>query len=90
MWAGFSLIGWRIQRRFGWRGEAVFFAVVALVGTLRGFAVAALMPGLIAFSPGMVIALIDMLLRSGLTALAQSVMRLVAGPAAADLLLPRR
>jgi hypothetical protein len=90
MWAGFSLIGWRIQRRFGWRGEAMFLAVVALAGTLRDFAVAALMPGLITFSPGMVIALIDMLLWSGLTALAQSVMRLVAGPAAADLLAHRR
>ena len=63
---------------------------MALAGTLRDFAVAALMPGLITFSPGMVIALIDMLLWSGLTALAQSVMRLVAGPAAADLLLHRR
>ena len=90
MWAGLSLIGWRIQRRFGWCGEAVFLAVLALLGTLRDFAVAALMPGVITFSPGIAIVLIDPMLWSGLTALAQSVMWLVAGPAAADQLAHRR
>src|SRR5262252_8962205 len=50
MWAGYSLIGWRVMRRFGWRGEAVFLIVVTLLGTLRDFAVAALMPDLITFS----------------------------------------
>jgi hypothetical protein len=90
MWAGYSLIGWRVLRRFGWRGEVVFLTVVTFVGTVRDFVVAALMPDVIAFSPGIAIVLVDLLLWCGLTALAQAVMRLVAGPAAADRLAHRR
>jgi hypothetical protein len=30
MWDGYSLMGWRVMRRFGWRGETVFLAVVAV------------------------------------------------------------
>ena len=26
VWAALALIGWRVVRRFGWRGEAVFLA----------------------------------------------------------------
>ena len=29
-----SLIGWCIIRRFGWRGEIVFLAVIAVLGTI--------------------------------------------------------
>src|SRR5262245_28012127 len=89
MWAGYSLIGWRVTRRFGWRGQALFLTLVAILGTLRDFVVAWLMPDVIAFSHGVAIVLIDLVLWSGLTALAQGVMRLVAGPAAADPLARR-
>jgi hypothetical protein len=89
MWAGYSLIGWRVLRRFGFRGEALFLTVIGLLGTLRDFMVAWLMPDVIVFSPGVATVLIDFVLWSGLTALAQGVMWLVAGPAAADRLATR-
>jgi hypothetical protein len=89
MWAGYSLIGWRVMRRCGWRGEVVFLAAVTILGTLRDFVVAALMPDVIAISPGIATALLDILLWSGLTALAQGVMQLIAGSAAADRLAYR-
>src|SRR5207248_46175 len=38
------LIGWRVTRRFGLRGQAVFLAALALVGTLRDYGVAARIP----------------------------------------------
>ena len=90
IWAGYSLIGWRVMRRFGRRGETVFLAVVAVLGTLRDFVVAWLMPEVVALSPGIATVLVDLVLWSGLTALAQGVMRMVAGPAAADRLAHRR
>src|SRR5262245_29724367 len=37
MWATLSLIGWRVMRRFGWRGEAIFLAAVTVLGTLRDY-----------------------------------------------------
>jgi len=90
MWAGYSLIGWRVMRRFGWRGETLFLAVLAVFGTLRDFMVAWLMPDVIVFAPGIATVLVDSALWPALTALAQSVTRRVAGPAAADPLAPRR
>jgi hypothetical protein len=90
MWAGYSLIGWRVMHRFGWLGETVFLAIVAVFGTLRDFVIAWLMPEVIALSPGIATVLVDSVLWSGLTALAQGVMSLVAGPATADRLAHRR
>jgi len=90
MWTGYSLIGWRVMRRFGWRGETLFLATVAVFGTLRDFVIAWQMPDVIALSPRIATVLVDLLLWSGLTALAQVVMRLVAGPATADRLARRR
>jgi hypothetical protein len=90
MWVGYSLIGWRVMRRFGWRGETVFLAVVAVFGTLRDFVIAWQMPDVIVLSPGIATVLVDIVLWSGLTALAQGVMRMVAGPAAGDQLAHRR
>jgi len=84
LWAGFALIGWRVMRRFGGRGEMVFLVVVTLFGTARDFAVAWLRPDLIAMTAGVALVAIDLILWGGLTALAQGVMRLVAGPATAD------
>jgi hypothetical protein len=89
MWTGYSLIGWRVTRRFEWRGQVLFLSLVAIVGTLRDFLIAWRMPGVIVLSPGIATLLIDLLCWSGLTALAQGVMWLVAGPAAADRLTRR-
>jgi hypothetical protein len=83
-WAVLSLIGWRVMRRFGWRGEVVFLAVVAVQGTFRDYIEAEQALGVIVIAPGSGTLLLDAFLWGGLTALAQGVMRLVAGPAAAD------
>ena len=37
---GLSLIGWRVTRRFGWRGQMAFIAIISIVGPLRGRAYA--------------------------------------------------
>jgi hypothetical protein len=89
MWAGYSLIGWRVQRRFASRGEVVFLAVLAIFGTLRDFTVAAVRPDVFVLSPGIATVLVDALLWSGLTALAQAAMWVIAGPAAAARLAHR-
>jgi hypothetical protein len=84
-----SLIGWRISRRFGWRGQAVFLAALAIVGTARDYRIAAGFFHFIEFAPGIGTVLLDAALWAGLTALAQCVMRLVAGPAGGDALARR-
>jgi hypothetical protein len=89
VWAVFALIGWRVMRRFGWRGEVVFLTLVALQGTLRDYFEAGQALGVIVLAPGLTTVLVDIVCWAGLTALAQGVMRLVAGPAAADRLASR-
>jgi hypothetical protein len=89
MWSGYSLIGWRVARRFGWRGAALFLAAVTTLGTLRDFVIAWRMPDVIVLSPGIATVLIDLLCWCGLTALALGVMRLVAGPATVERLPSR-
>ena len=90
MWAGYSLIGWRVMRRFGRRGLVVFLAAVMVLGTFRDYFVADKALGFITLSPGIGTILADGVCWSGLTALAMGVMRLVAGPATSDRLLRRR
>ena len=46
------LVTWRIARRFGWRGLAVTFAVVAVGGPPREFAVGAKFPEWVTYAPG--------------------------------------
>lgn len=86
MFAGYSLIGWRLMRRFGGRGWAAFLAAVTAVGVHRDYFVAGQKFGVIALAPGFTTALIDAMCWAGLTALAYGVMRLAAGPATSDFL----
>jgi len=72
----------------GWRGEAVFLAAIAVLGTVRDYKVAQA-TGMIALTPGIATVLVDLVAWSGLTALAQGVMRLVAGSAEVDRLARR-
>jgi hypothetical protein len=89
MWAAYSLIGWRVTRRFGWRGQVVFLATVMVLGTFRDYLVAEKALGFIALTPGMTTMLVDAVCWGGLTALAQGVMQLIAGRATADRLARR-
>ena len=86
LFAALALIGWRVTRRFGWRGYAVFLSAVTIMGTLRDYRIAAWFPQLIVIAPGIGTILVDAACWASMLVLAQSVMRLVAGPAKADLL----
>lgn len=81
--AGVALIGWRLTRRFGWRGLVSFIGVMGIVGPLRDYAGAALTHAIV-FAPGIVPALGDAACWAGGIALVQAIMRLVSGPARAD------
>ena len=61
-----------------------FLAAVVAVGTPRDYAVAALLPEFFVIGPGVGPALADAACWAGTLALAQAVMRLVAGPARGD------
>ena len=78
------LITWRIARRFGRRGLAIFLAAVAVVGPARDYQIAAHFPGWIAFGPGVAPVLAVSVTYVGVVALGHAVMWMVAGPAARD------
>jgi hypothetical protein len=84
IFATLALIGWRVTRRYGRRGQVVFLVAIAVMGTLRDYRVAGDTMGMIAFAPGIAPVLADLAAWSGLTGLAQAVMRAFAGPARAD------
>ena len=90
LWATLALIGWRVMRRYGWRGEAVFLASVALLGTLRDYFVAEQALGAIVLAPGVTTVLVEIVCWGGQTAMAQALMWSVAGPAGADRLARRQ
>jgi hypothetical protein len=89
VFAMLNLIGWRIMRRFGWRGWVTFVAILTMLGALRDFLVAEQALGIIVFAPGIATVLVDAAIWIVTVALAQVVMRLVAGPAGADRLTRR-
>lgn len=80
---GVALIGWRLTRRFGWRGLVGLVGAAAILGPVRDYAWAAL-TGVIAFAPGIAPALVDAACWACGIALVQGIMRLVAGPARSD------
>lgn len=86
LFAALALIGWRVTRRFGWRGQAAFLCAVTILGTVRDYRIAAWLPELIVFAPGITTVLVDAACWAGLLALTQVVMRLVAGPSSQDTL----
>jgi hypothetical protein len=81
--AGVALIGWRLTRRFGWRGLGAFVGVMGIVGPLRDYAGAA-MTGAVVFGPGIIPVLGDAVCWAGGMAIAQAVMRLLVGSAGMD------
>jgi len=75
------LVTWRIARRFGGRGLAVTFAVAAVGGPPREFAVEAKFPEWITYAPGIATVLALSAAYVGAFAAGHGVMHLVAGPA---------
>ena len=78
------LVTWRLARRFGWRGLAVFIGVVAVIGPPRDYMYAAAFPEWMVFAPGIAPVLADAAAYIGIVAIGHAVMRLVAGPASDD------
>ncbi|MFS8084146.1 MAG: hypothetical protein ACMG6H_00800 [Acidobacteriota bacterium] len=78
------LVTWRLARRFGWRGLAVFVGVVAIIGPPRDCLYAATFPKWMVFSPGIAPILADSAAYVLIVVVGHAVMRLVAGPARAD------
>ena len=78
------LVTWRVARRFGWRGLAVFVGVVGIVGPPRDYGYAAMFPAWMVFAPGVVPILADGAIYVLIVVVGHAVMRVVAGPAGAD------
>jgi hypothetical protein len=78
------LVTWRVDRRFGWRGLAVFIGVVTVIGPPRDYLIAATFPKWMVFASGVAPILADAATYAGMVALGHAVMRLIAGPARED------
>lgn len=83
------LVTWRIARRFGWRGLAIFVTFVALIGPLRDYLIAAKFPKWMVFAPGLAPILANAATYIGIVVVGHSVMRLIAGSASGDRLAGR-
>ncbi len=81
------LVTWRLARRFGWRGLAVFICIVAIIGPPRDYLFAATFPAWMVFAPGVAPILADAAAYVGIVAIGHAVMRLIAGPSCEDKLL---
>ena len=74
------LITWRLERRFGWQGLAIFIGIVALIGPPRDYFYAATFPEWMVFGPGIAPVLADSAAYVGILIIGHAIMRVVAGP----------
>jgi hypothetical protein len=78
------LVTWRLARRFGWRGLAVFICIVTIIGPPRDYLFAATFPSWMVFAPGIAPILADAATYAGIVLIGHAVMRIVAGRSHAD------
>lgn len=78
------LVTWRLARRFGWRGLAVFIFLVAVIGPPRDYLFAKTFPAWMVFAQGISPIIADAVTYIGIVAIGHVVMRIVAGPAVED------
>jgi len=78
------LVTWRLARRFGWRGLAVFIGIVTVIGPPRDYLYATTFPKWMVFAPGVAPILADAATYAGAVALGHAMMRFIAGPASKD------
>ena len=78
------LITWRIARRFGGRGLALVALVVAVIGPVRDYRYMAIFPEWGTYAPGFTPVLAISGAYTVLGIIGHGLMRLLAGPAAAD------
>jgi len=86
--AAFGLIGWRVIRRFGWRGLVVFLIALAAFGVARDVTYART-TNLIEFGPGPLPLLADFFAYASAAALVQILIYALAGAPSADPLARR-
>ncbi len=80
-----SLIGWRVTRRFGWRGQIAFIAIISIGGPLRIRAYAMASDALaLLVAPGFQGYISEVARSAFALAVSLLMMRLVAGPARKD------
>jgi hypothetical protein len=77
-------VTWRLARRFGWRGLAVFIGIVTLIGPPRDYLYATMFPKWMMFAPGVAPIVADGATYASVVVLGHAVMRLIAGPADED------
>jgi hypothetical protein len=78
------LVTWRIARRFGGRGLALFAGIVTIIGAPRDYFIASKFPQWMVFSPGVAPIFADAATYAGIVLIGHAVMRLIAGPAQED------
>jgi len=78
------LVTWRIARRFGWRGLAVFTCIVTIIGPPRDYLYASRYPAWMVFAPGVAPFIADGAAYAGIVLIGHAVMRVMAGPSSAD------
>jgi hypothetical protein len=78
------LITWRVARRFGWRGLALFAGIATIIGPPRDYLIAAAFPKWMAFAPGLAPIIADAATYLGIVIIGHAVMRLVGGPSRLD------
>jgi hypothetical protein len=78
------LVTWRLARRFGWRGLAMFIGAVGIIGPPRDYLIARKFPEWMVFAPGVAPILADCVTYIGIVVVGHAVMRIIAGPAGKD------
>jgi len=78
------LVTWRLARRFGWRGLAVFIGAVAIIGPPRDYLFAVTFPAWMVFAPGIAPIIADAVTYVGIVVIGHAVMRSIAGPSRED------
>jgi hypothetical protein len=77
-------VTWRLARRFGWRGLAVFVGIVTVIGPPRDYLYATMFPKWMVFAPGIAPIVADGATYAAVVVVGHTVMRLIAGPASQD------
>jgi hypothetical protein len=83
------LITWRIDRRFGWRGLAVFLVILAIIGPPRDYWYMRHFPEWGYYGPGIAPVLAVPATHVILVLVGHGVMRMVSGPSREDPLARR-
>jgi hypothetical protein len=74
------LVTWRVVRRFGWRGLAVFVGAVAVIGPPRDYFYAAKFPEWMVFAPGYAPVIADAATYVAIVVVGHAVMQLFSVP----------